>query len=169
MQKVFYRSIKLSNEAKYAKLLLLKLCRVLSDVGGREFCLEMNLSNDFYEGHIVDTGRCSCGSADVDEWHYDPDGPDEIGMIFFGGHFSRKKHKDAISKAWISLLEDCIGIGELKEHHALTRNLETFGPRLDVNFKSFREFEVWANGKFVSANNTFKVEKESAKTNDLWG
>lgn len=31
------------------------------------------------------------------------------------------------------------------------------------------EFEVWANGRFISANNSFKIEKESAKTNDLWG
>ena len=30
------------------------------------------------------------------------------GMIFFGGHFSKKKREDAKSKAWISLLEDCI-------------------------------------------------------------
>lgn len=31
------------------------------------------------------------------------------------------------------------------------------------------EFEVWSNGKFISANNMFKIEKESAKTIDLWG
>lgn len=39
----------------------------------------------------------------------------------------------------------------------------------DIKKSAEYEFEVWANGKFVSANNTFKVEKESAKTNDLWG
>lgn len=107
----------------------------------------MNPANNFYEGHIIDSGKCSCDSGDLDDWRYDPNGKDEIGMIFFGGHFSRKKHKDAVSKAWISLLEDCIGIGELKEHHTLTSHLECFGPKMDVNFKSFKEFEVWIDAK----------------------
>lgn len=147
MKKNWYRSIKLSKDAIYAKLLLMKLCRILSIEGKRDFLLEMNAYDNIYEGYIIDTGKCICDSDYPYNWHYDPNGPDKIGMIFFGGHFSRKKHKDAISKAWISLLEDCIGIGELKEHHTLTQNLETFGPRLDVNFKSFREFEVWANSK----------------------
>lgn len=147
MKKVFYRSVRLSKQAKYAKSLLIKLCKVLSAAGGREFFLEMNACNNIYEGHIVDSGKCFCDSDNPDDWRYDPKGKDEIGMIFFGGYFSRKTHKDAISKAWISLLEDCIGIGELKEHHTLTRNLETFGPKMDVNFKRFREFEVWVNAK----------------------
>ena len=29
-------------------------------------------------------------------------------------------------------------------------------------------FEVWSNNKLVSSNNSFKIEKESAKTNNLW-
>lgn len=147
MNKKFYRSVSLSHDAKYAKTLLIGLCKILSAVGGRKFYLEMSLYNNFYEGHIIDSGKCFCDSDNFDEWRYDPAGSDDIGMIFFGGHFSRKKHTDAISKAWVSLLEDCIGIGELKEHHTLTRNLEMFGPKLDVNFKSVGDFEAWLNIK----------------------
>lgn len=147
MKKNWYRSVKLSDEAKHAKTLLIKLCKVITAIGGREFFLEMNVCNNIYEGHIVDSGKCFCDSDNIDEWRYDPNGKDDIGMIFFGGYFSRKKCKDAISKAWVSLLEDCIGIGELKEQHTLTHHLESFGPKLDVNFKSFHEFEVWVNAK----------------------
>ena len=144
MNKFWYRSVKLSKEAKRAKDLLTRLCEVLSIVGGRKFSLEMNAYNDVYEGHIIDSGNCFCDSDDFYEWRYDSNGQDYIGMMFFGGHFSRKKYRNnAISKAWISLLEDCIGIGELGYHHTLTEHLKYFGPKLNLNFKSIDEFEIW--------------------------
>ena len=64
------------------------------------------------------------------------------GMIFFGGHFSKKKREDAKSKAWISLLEDCMGIGELGKHHTLTEHLTYFGPKLDFNCKNTEELRI---------------------------
>ena len=152
MKKHWYRSVKLSKEAKHAKELLLKLCKVLSIVGGRTFSLEMNACNDTYEGHIIDNGKCIVyEDPEVGEvYKYDPNGEEDIGMIFFGGYFSRKKYGDAaISKAWVSLLEDCIGIGELGKEHTLTEHLRMFGPMLDVNFKSFDELEIWLDSKLV--------------------
>lgn len=152
MKKCWYRSIKLSKEAKHAKELLLKLCKVLSIVGGRTFSLEMNACNDIYEGHIIDNGKCTVyEDPEVGEdWKYDPNGEEDIGMIFFGGYFSRKKYgKAAISKAWVSLLEDCIGIGELGKEHTLIAHLRMFGPMLDVNFKNIRDFETWLSSKLA--------------------
>lgn len=146
MKKRWCRTIHLTEEAKHAKALLMKLCKLLSSAGNRKFCLEMAVTSNFCEGHIIDMGHCDYRA---DDWHYDPDGPDSIGMIFFGGHFSRKKHgKDiAISKAWTSLLEDSIGIGELGMKHTLTEHLKYFGPKFDLNFKSISEFETWIDRK----------------------
>ena len=104
----------------------------------------MNPYNGVYEGHIIDSGHCFCDSDDFDEWRYDPNGSDCIGMIFFGGYFSKKKYgNNAISKAWVSLLEDCIGIGTLGKYHTLTEHLQHFGPKIDLNFNSCEEFEIW--------------------------
>ena len=80
----------------------------------------------------------------------DGSGEEEIGMVLVGGYFSRKKYGDAaVSKAWVSLLEDCIGIGELGKEHTLTEHLRMFGPLLDVNFNSFDELETWLDSKLV--------------------
>ena len=38
----------------------------------------------------------------------------------------------------------------------------------DIKKSGDYQFEVWSNDKLVSQDNTFSVEKESAKTNDLW-
>ena len=152
MKKFWYWSVKLSKEAKHAKELLLKLCKVLSIVGSREFSLDMTARFNVYEGHIIDNGKCTVyEDPEVGEVEkYDPNGEDDIGMIFFGGYFSRKKYGDAaVSKAWVSLLEDCIGIGELGKEHTLTEHLRMFGPLLDVNFNSFDELETWLNSKLV--------------------
>jgi len=57
-----------------------------------------------------------------------------------------------------------------KSYSAMTEDGCNFMVELsDIKKSDEYEFEVWANGKFISANNVFKVEKESAKTNDLWG
>lgn len=130
----------------------MKLCKVLSDIGGRTFSLEMNVCNDIYEGHIIDNGKCTVDDDTEfgEVYRYDPNGEEDIGMIFFGGYFSRKKYGDAaISKAWMSLFEDCIGIGELGKKHTLTEHLRMFGPMLDVNFNSISELETWLNAKAV--------------------
>jgi hypothetical protein len=39
---------------------------------------------------------------------------------------------------------------------------------IDLKRSGNYSFEVWANNKLVSTNNNFKIEKESAKTNNLW-
>lgn len=144
MKKYWYRKITLTKDAQHAKMLLTKLCEVLSIAGGRAFSLEMKPYCGIYEGHIIDSGRCFCDSDVYDEWKYDPNGPDKIGMMFFGGYFSKKKYgTNAINKAWVSLLEDCIGIGTLSKDHTLTEHLTYFGPKLNLNFNSIKEFETW--------------------------
>lgn len=84
----------------------------------------MGLDSHCYEGHIIVNSK-------NDECN---------GMIFWGGYFSRKKHKDAESKAWISLLEDCIGIGEDSKIHNLTKYVEEcYGNSIDFNCSSKEE------------------------------
>lgn len=38
----------------------------------------------------------------------------------------------------------------------------------DIRRSGEYKFEVWSNDKLISYDNTFKIEKESAKTNNLW-
>lgn len=118
----------LTKLGKRCKLLAQRICNLLSLKGNRQFFLEMRPYCNIYEGHIIDTGK--------DELN------EEIGLIFWGGFFSRKKYKDAESKAWISLIEDCIGISEVKDFHNLTRSLEIwYGPNINFNFKTIDELE----------------------------
>ena len=39
----------------------------------------------------------------------------------------------------------------------------------DIQRRGPYTFEVWENAEMRSTDNEFKIEKESAKTNDLWG
>ncbi len=39
----------------------------------------------------------------------------------------------------------------------------------DIQKSGIYKFEVWENSEIRSTDNEFKIEKESAKTNDLWG
>lgn len=38
----------------------------------------------------------------------------------------------------------------------------------DIKKSGSYEFDVWSNNKLISSNNEFTIEKESAKTNNLW-
>lgn len=135
----------LTSDATYAKNMIHRICKLLSKKSGRRFYVTMNCYNDVYEGHIVDTGKC-IDNPDPSNGEYFllADNGDTIGTIFFGGFYSRKKHKDAESNAWISLLEDCIGQScdeDIRECHNLTKALGCFGPHLDFNCKDFKELE----------------------------
>lgn len=139
----------LTKEAKKAKQLLQRICDCLTKYGGRKFYLEMGKYCHDYEGYIIDSGKCVDDPLALDGIRYDPNGKEEIGMIFFGGHFCEHKTshrpafgKGAISKAWVSLLEDCIGIGELGASHTLTEHLKSLGPVMDFNCASLEELEA---------------------------
>ena len=72
----------------------------------------------------------------------------DIGSIFFGGHYSRLKYKDAEERAWTSLILDIIGKSddvEIRKFHNLTRALETFGPHLNFNFENIEELKNFLN------------------------
>lgn len=129
---------KLTKQGKEAKTLVIRICKALSKAAGRGFHVEMNAWNNIYEGHIIDEGKCKLNELDAYELSADGD---DIGMVFFGGHFSRKTHKDALSRAWVSLLEDCIGQSEVSEFHSLAECLKTFGPCLDFSCKSAAELD----------------------------
>lgn len=56
-----------------------------------------------------------------------------------------------------------------KEYPAITEDKSNFIVKLDDIQKSgVYKFEVWENSEIKSTDNEFKIEKESAKTNDLW-
>lgn len=130
---------KLTKAGKEAKALVVRICKALSKESGRGFHVEMNAWNNTYEGHIIDEGKCIEGEDG--EYVLSTEG-DDIGMIFFGGYYSRKHYADAQSRAWVSLLEDCIGQSDVSEFHNLTESLKTFGPRLDFNCKSAAELDA---------------------------
>ena len=149
MKKKWYKSeiSDLTKEGKEARRLVLEICKVLTSNSNGKFIAEMSLYASYYEGHIIDCRKVKY--AEYSNW-LDECPPEErnmilnedIGMIFFGGHFSKKKREDAKSKAWISLLEDCMGIGELGKHHTLTEHLTYFGPKLDFNCKNTEELRI---------------------------
>lgn len=107
----------------------------------------MNCENNIYEAHIIDTGHC----REINDFDYEMtnDANDEkIGSIFFGGHYSRLKYKDAEERAWLSLVLDCIGQSddiEIRDFHNLTKALDTFGLRLNFNFENIEELEKFLN------------------------
>jgi len=134
----------LSKKAKAARRYVLRICELLTKESGRKFTAEMNAWNNAYEGHIIDSGKCEEIDPVIGLYQLSFGGGEDIGMIFWGGHYSRKKYKDALSKAWISLLEDCIGNaenGKISDFHSLTNALETYGPKIDFNCKTTENLE----------------------------
>ena len=133
-----------------ARELVVRICEVLTLVGGRKFGAEMTRFIDddgyvCYEGHIVDHGKfvedCD-GNICLSE-----NGTDEIGMVFFGGFYLEKDHSNAEELAWISLLEDCVGMccdEDIRKIHNLSRSLQGIcGPYIDLNVSSVKELEHW--------------------------
>lgn len=143
MKKPWYKQSvgRLTERGEFARDIVRRICIVLGHASKRKFFVEMQLYGGVYEGHIIDSGKVR--DADIrpdeveeinDEWNED------IGMIFFGGYFSKKIYKDAESRAWESLMIDCMGADpDVGKYHNLTRSLETFGPRLDFNCKTVPE------------------------------
>lgn len=151
-KKFWYRDFnrQLTKEAKIAKSYVLRICKLLSKLGNRNFHIEMQAYCNIFEGHIIDDRKVKDGDYEeylkdcLDEVREDVLNED-IGMIFWGGYYSRKKHKDALSKAWTSLLTDCVGNSpdrELAECHNLTKDLKLlFGPKIDLNCKTVDDLE----------------------------
>lgn len=137
---------RLSKKGREYKELANKICSVLSH-SGRKFYTKMYCTNNRYEAHIIDTGRCE--EIGMYELKYSTNENDPmIGMIFFGGHYDRRKIKNAEEMAWISLVLDCIGLCEdieLRETHNLTRALEDFGPHINFNFDSVDDLKKFLN------------------------
>lgn len=136
MKKRWYRhrDAELAKEAKAARRFVLRICAYLTKVSGRVFSAEMSKCCRDYEGHILDSG----GIVDVD-------GSDmTIGMVFWGGRFGVRRYgRRAVSKARVSLLEDCIGIGELGLEHTLSDRLKDVSClAVDLNCGSLDEPEV---------------------------
>lgn len=154
MHKKWYKQdySKLTKTGKEAKALVTRICKVLSKYSGRNFFVTMDVDKNTYEGHIIDSGYCIEKESDI-PFAYDIEittnkNDDPIGMIFWGGFFSRTKYKDAESRAWVSLVEDCIGQScdkDVREIHNLTFALEMFGPELDFNCKDIEELKEKLN------------------------
>lgn len=140
---------KLTASGRIAKRLVCKICRHLTDVSSRVFYPYMYCDSNVYECHIIDAGHCvELENGDVQLSNNPSD--EKIGSIFFGGHYDRRKFKDAESKAWQSLLADCIGRSddeEIRDFHNLTRALKTFGPEIDFNFDTVEQLEAWLNSR----------------------
>jgi len=150
MKKIWYRNSKhrkLGKNGQRARDLAYKICRVLTVESGRRFYVKMNCENNIYEAHIIDTGHC----REINNFDYELTNDvndEEIGSIFFGGHYSRLKYKDAEERAWVSLILDCIGQSddvEIREFHNLTNALATFGPYLNFYFKDVEVLEKYLN------------------------
>jgi len=57
-----------------------------------------------------------------------------------------------------------------KSYSASSDDNSTFTVELyDIQKSGIYKFEVWENDEMRSTDNEFRIEKESAKTNDLWG
>lgn len=144
MKKRWYRhrDAELAKGAKAARRFVLRICAYLTKVSGRVFSAEMSKCCRDYEGHILDSGRI----VDVDgKLVPSGDGSDmTIGMVFWGGHFGVRRYgRRAVSKARVSLLEDCIGIGELGLEHTLSDRLKDVSClAVDLNCGSLDELEV---------------------------
>ena len=140
--KQWYRNCNrsLSKEARLAKSYVLRICKLLSKLGNRDFSVEMTARFNVYEGHIIDHGKCvwddityTCSLSD--------NGTDEVGMVFWGGFFSRKKYKDAMSRAWISLLDDCIGSSGIDNFNLTYYLNDGVGPKIDLKCNTVGELE----------------------------
>lgn len=137
----------LNKEGSEARELIHKICNILTHISGRNFYAQMYCTNNRYEAHIIDTGRYKEIDLYTLEYSTNKDDP-MIGMIFFGGHYDRRKRYDAEEMAWISLVLDCIGQCEdveLRATHNLTRALEDFGPHIDFNFDSIDDLKKFLN------------------------
>lgn len=151
MKKIWYKNSKhrkLGKIGQRARDLAYKICRVLTVESGRRFYVKMNCENNIYEAHIIDTGHC----REINNFDYELTNDvndEEIGSIFFGGHYSRRRYKDAEDHAWMSLILDIIGKSddvEIREFHNLTKALDTFGPHLNFNFENIEKLEKFLNG-----------------------
>ena len=151
MKKIWYKNFKrrrLGKTGQKARDLARKICKVLTIESNRRFYAKMNCENNIYEAHIIDTGHCQ----EIKDFNYIVTGIEDdmdIGSIFFGGHYSRLKYKDAEERAWTSLILDIIGKSndiEIRKFHNLTRALETFGPHLNFNFENIEELNIFLNG-----------------------
>lgn len=125
----------MTKQAKVAKSYVLRICDLLSKLGNRKFTVDMSARFNIYEGHIIDHGKCvwddityTCSLSD--------NGTDEVGMVFWGGFFSRKKYKDAMSRAWISLLDDCIGSSGIDNFNLTYYLNDGVGPKIDLKCKT---------------------------------
>ena len=57
-----------------------------------------------------------------------------------------------------------------KNYPATSDDKSNFTAELnDIQKSGVYKFEVWEKAEMRSTDNEFKIEKESAKTNDLWG
>lgn len=110
----------------------------------------MYCGNNVYECHIIDTGHCiELENGDVKLSNNLTD--EKIGSIFFGGHYDRREFRDAKSKAWSSLLMDCIGQSddvEIRNFHNLTHALKTFGPKVDMTFNTVEDLKKWLDSVY---------------------
>ena len=138
---------KLTKDGYIAKNLIERICIYLSKTSNRKFYPCMYCDNNIYECHIIDTGTyVELENGDVKTTCNMND--EKIGSIFFGGHYDRRKLKDAKSKAWSSLLMDCIGQScdvEIRAFHNLTHALKTFGPAVNMNFNNIEDLKLWLN------------------------
>jgi len=143
-RKEFFRKqySSLTKEGKKAKSFVDRICNVISSVAHRKFYAVIDKYADDYEAHIRDSGLIGIDAFCDDNNINGFECGNEVGLVFFGGHFSLRKHKDAMSKAWVSLLEDCMGISAVKDFHNLTQSLEAFGPKINFNCKTIEELEI---------------------------
>jgi len=136
MKKRWYRNrdTELTKEAKAARRFVMRICAYLTKVSGHVFSAEMSKCCRDYEGHIIDHGKLLADDGNVVT----------IGMMFWGGHFAMRKYgRRAVSKAWVSLLEDCIGTGELGLDHTLSDHLKDVSClAVDLSCGSLDELEV---------------------------
>lgn len=133
--------IELTPDAEEAQKLLDRICSVLEKKCGCEFFIENKCWNDYYEAHVICKGKCvelEDGSLRISSTE-----GEDVGMIFFGGHYSIKEHADARSLAIVSLLEDCIGQScdeDIRQCHNLTEVVKRmFNIDIDFNCENFNE------------------------------
>lgn len=139
---------RLTKAGQHAKDLVDKLCMHLTKIVGRRFYASNNLEEGTWEGHIYDTAKYvedENGNVVLSD-----DGKDEVGMIFWGGHFYDNV-ENAESEAWISLLEDCIGLcrdEDIRDQFKLSKYLHDIS-KVDINldFSSIEEFEIWIDAQ----------------------
>ena len=132
------RAKRLTPKAKYAISMLRRICKWLHTIDGREYCVEVNCLGNDYEAEIFVLEHIDC-----DEARCRKKNPRWM-VAMWGGHFNKYSSKWANeSAAWVSLLEDVIGIGELGDHHKLSKYYEDEHPEVRaIDCKSFEELEL---------------------------